>query len=215
MGEGIRKTLNHRPTRIRRKLIVLGTEGNNKTEILYFSQLEKKQNRYHFIFASSNNTDPCGIINAAAKEARKQEISNKYGDFSAAVFDMDLDLNKKSNIDNTINLSKKKNVELYSSNPCFELWYLLHFVYSTKSYSCNLEVVKELKKYIPNYEKNRCNFNVLYPLIYEAIANAKKMQQKVKEINCNSAYITNNPNTDVYRLVEKVLLEEKGELKEQ
>jgi len=207
MGEGIRKTLNHRPTRIRRKLIILATEGKNKTETLYFTQLEKKQDKYHFIFASSNDTDPSGIINAAAKEARKQEISIKDGDFSAAVFDIDLDLNKINNIENTINFAKKKNVELYSSNPCFELWYLLHFAYSTKSYGSNLEVIKELRKYIPNYEKNRCDFNILDPLSYKAIANAKQMQKKVKEVNDGNICLVNNPNTDIYILVEKVLPE--------
>lgn len=43
MGKGIRKTINQRPQRTRRKLIVLGAEGDNKTEILYFSSLERLQ----------------------------------------------------------------------------------------------------------------------------------------------------------------------------
>ena len=207
MDKGLRNTLDHRPLRKRRKLIILGTEGKNKTEMLYFSQLEKKQNKYHFIFASSNNTDPNGIINSTALKAKKEKINIKEGDFSAALFDLDLDIVKIKNIDQTLKLAEKKKVNLYTSNPCFELWYLLHFIYTTKSYSSNADVIKELKKYIPNYEKNRCDFNILNPLSYKAITNARQMQIKTKEINGMQKCLVNNPNTDVYLLVEKVLPE--------
>lgn len=209
MSKGLRKTLNHRPTRIRRKLIILGTEGNNKTETLYFTELEKKQNKYHIIFTNSNNTDPNSVITSVFKEAQKQEIKIKNGDISAVIFDIDLDINKIKTIQKIINLAKKKNVEIYSSNPCFELWYLLHFTYSTKPYNSNIEVINKLKKYIPDYEKNKCNFNILYPLTSKAITNSKLIQLKQKEINYNNNYLINNPNTDVYKLVEKLISKNK------
>ncbi len=201
----IRKTINTRPIRKRKKIIVLGTEGNNKSELLYFCELEKEQKEYHFIFAKGNYTDPIGIINSTAKQAKKENIKCKYGDFAAAGFDIDVDNQKISNINAIIDLAQKKNVQLFTSNPCFELWYIYHFTYTTKSYNSSQHLIKELQKYMPNYEKNRCDFNILKPLTYEAIANAKQAQKKVKSFNPNNNYMTNNPNTDIFILVERVL----------
>lgn len=205
MGKGIRKTLNNRPKQYRRKTIVLGSEGNNKTETLYFSELERKHNRYHFIFVNSNDTDPCGIINATAIKAKLEKIDRADGDIAVAIFDLDLNQNKIKDIDKTINLANNKKVELYTSNPCFELWYLLHFAYTTSSYSSNNELLNRLKRYIPNYEKDKCNFDVLNPLTKNAIKNATKMKEQIKKTSKNKNHMIDNPNTDVDILVSKVL----------
>ena len=50
-------TKNH-PNRERKKVILVGTEGKNKTEELYLRELEGTQKKYHFIFAAGNETDP-------------------------------------------------------------------------------------------------------------------------------------------------------------
>ena len=60
MVKRIKKITKNRPTRERKRIIVVGTEGNNKTEEIYFRNLEKKQTRYHFIFAEGNDTDLSG-----------------------------------------------------------------------------------------------------------------------------------------------------------
>lgn len=205
MEKRLRNTLDKRKQRKTRKIIVLGVEGKNQTETLYFSELERRQNDYHFIFHKTNDTDPLKIINNTAKDAKKQGLNTKYGDIAAVVFDMDLDYAKTKEHKQILELAKNKNIEIYSSNPCFELWYLLHFRYSTKSFNSSKEVIDELKKYIPDYKKNRCDFNILEPQSYEAIKNAKQLQTKIAETSKNRNSIVNNPNTDVYKIVETVL----------
>ena len=205
MDKRLRNTLDKRKRRKTRKIIVLGVEGKNQTETLYFSELERRQNIYHFIFHKTNDTDPIKIISNTAKEAKKLGANTKYGDIAAVAFDMDLDNTKTKEYEKILKLAKDKNVEVYSSNPCFELWYLLHFRYSTKPYNSSKEVIDELKKYIPNYKKNRCDFNILGPLLYIAIKNAKQLQTKVAETNKNKESIINNPNTDIFKLVEIIL----------
>ena len=52
MVKRIKKVTKGKVTRERKKIIVVGTEGQNKTEVLYLRELEKKQNKYHCIFAT-------------------------------------------------------------------------------------------------------------------------------------------------------------------
>lgn len=209
MDRRLRNTLDKRKQRKARKIIVLGVEGKNQTETLYFSELERRQNDYHFIFHKTNDTDPLKIISNTAKDAKKQGVNTKYGDIAAVAFDMDLDNAKTKECLKIIELAKSKNIEIYSSNPCFELWYLLHFRYSTRVYSSSKEVIDELKRYIPDYKKNRCDFNILEPQTCKAIKNAKQLQAKVAETSKNKNSIINNPNTDIYKIVEIVFPKKK------
>lgn len=205
MDKRLRNTINKRKQRNIRKLIVLGLEGKNQTECLYFSEIERLQNNYHFIFHKTNDTDPLKIINNTAKDAKKQGLNFKHGDIAAAAFDMDLDNVKINEYKKIIELAKDKNIDIFSSNPCFELWYLLHFRYSTKPYNSCKEVIDELKKYMPDYRKNRCDFNILEPHTHEAIKNAKQLQTSMVLNSYNKNSIVNNPNTDIYKIVEIVL----------
>ena len=49
---------------------------------------------------------------------------------------------------------------LYETNPCTEFWFLVHFLptLSTKNYRNCDEVVKDLRKYLPGYEKSKKYF---------------------------------------------------------
>ena len=80
-------------------------------------------------------------------------------------------------------LKRYKNVQVIVNNPCFEFWLLLHFE-STDKYFTNCDyVTKQLKKYLPDYEKTKEYFtkqdNDIYlklkPRLNEAIKNAKKL----------------------------------------
>ena len=91
MVKRIKKVTKGRVTRERKRVIVIGTEGLNKTEILYFKELEKKQEKYHCIFAKGNETDPVKIVRNTAKRAREEELSYKEGDMAVSIFDLDVD----------------------------------------------------------------------------------------------------------------------------
>lgn len=46
-------------------------------------------------------------------------------------------------------------VLICDSMPSIELWFLLHFKYSTKEYTNCAELVRDLKVYLPEYQKRR------------------------------------------------------------
>ena len=91
------------------------------------------------------------------------------------------------------------------SNQCIELWFLLHFSFMhsdlhRKDYFPKLnECLKTI--FAGAYEKNREDmFDVLYPYIDIAVANAKKLDA----INGDNPPSRSAPGTKVFELVEKM-----------
>lgn len=203
MVKRIKKVTKGKVTRERKKIIVVGTEGQNKTEVLYLREMEKKQNKYHCIFAQGNETDPIKIVRNTAKKAKEEDLSFKDGDLAVSIFDLDVDESKKTQLEKAKEDARKKNIIIVSSNPCFEVWYLEHFGYTTKPYVSSDEVVRDLEKRIPEYRKNACDFELLYPKTEEAIKNCEKLDMYHAENNVFGEFA--NPRTDMYKLVQTIL----------
>lgn len=51
--------------------------------------------------------------------------------------------------------SDNDDVLICESMPAIELWFLLHFVYTTKEFTNCAQVVNDLKNYLPEYEKKK------------------------------------------------------------
>lgn len=108
------------------------------------------------------------------------------------------------NIKKTINLKKFSEIEKIISTRCFEVWYLLHFKYTTKYFNKTSEIEKKIEKYLSDskYKKNVSYFEEILSKQETAVNNAKRLKKYHKdqgiEINTKEA----NPQTEVYRLVE-------------
>lgn len=205
MVKRIKKVVKNLPNRERKKIIVVGTEGDNKTERIYLSALERQQTTYHFIFAEGNETDPIKIVNGTIKRADKENIEKENGDFAVSIFDLDLKESKKKQYRQALKNASDNGVIVITSNPCFEIWYLEHFSYTTKQFGSSEEVIKELKKRIPDYQKNGCVFDLLNPLTQNAINNCKKLEKYHKEDGADELNVFRNPQTEMHKLVEIVL----------
>lgn len=190
----------NQPTRV---LIVC--EGE-KTEINYFNFLSKQYQLTGIELPKNQcGSSPISILEYAKFRERKDEFDKVF-----CVFDKD----KHETYDNTIKELQKLSKEnpdvwknaLINSVPCFEYWYLLHFEYTTKPFNpliknkkggSSEQVISELKKYIPDYEKsNRNMFQQLVEKLPFAIKNAEK---SLAEAEKNQ---TDNPTTKVHLLVE-------------
>ena len=79
----------------------------------------------------------------------------------------------------------------------------LHFGYTSKQFQSNEEVLKELRKNIPDYEKSADVFSRVHDKTETAIKNAKKLEQFHAE-NQDQRGIECNPGTEVYKIVEKL-----------
>lgn len=212
MVKKITKTTRGKTTRERKRVIVVGTEGNNKTETLYLRDLEKTQDRYHFIFAPGNETDPVKIVQNTIKKAKSEELSLKNGDMAISIFDLDLDQAKAVQLDQAKALSRAKGICLVTSNPCFEVWYLEHFGYTSRQFNNSTDLIRSLKRYLPEYNKGKSSFELLYPLTQDAVNNCIRLDEHHKANDPEGLSEFSNPQTDVYKLVDIILNEGRDSL---
>ena len=159
--------------RNKKNKIIIAVEGKNKTEKIYFDNFDDGKKNYSITIARGNDTDPIKLVRNLEKEMRKREISLKNGDKVFCVFDVDIDYKKNKVIEEAKEFASKNGIQIITSTPCIELWFLLHYDYTTAPLTNN-EVMKRLKKYYPKYEKNINIYMDINSKTSKAIENASK-----------------------------------------
>jgi RloB-like protein len=105
------------------------------------------------------------------------------------------------------NLEKKAKgkITILECNPCFEIWFLLHFQKTSKLFdNCN-QVIVDLKKHISDYSKSEIYFiqKNIYTFLNEKQLNAIENAQFL-ELN-RADFSKNYPRAEVYKLVQMFL----------
>ncbi|MCE5297153.1 MAG: RloB family protein [Euryarchaeota archaeon] len=193
-------TLRHsRRTSVRRprKRLFVICEGE-RTERLYFLDL-RKNFRMNIEVKPSHDRDAIGMVRCCLKVIEDEELDLEDGDEVWCVFDTDN--NTDEMIEEATRIAGPVNIAI--SNPCFELWFILHFEYHDKRINDCEEAVKVLTKHIHDYCKSKDVFPMIEGSTADAIENAKKLnkhhlgQGKVLK-NCEC-----NPSTQVFLLLER------------
>ena len=201
-----RRISNDRVRKVRKQKskILIAAEGKNKTEKTYFSNFENGKKSYNITYARGNNTDPLKLVKMLIKEIDELKLDLQDDDVAYCIFDTDVVSNKNKIIEEAIQLARKNNIKIITSSPCFELWFLLHYDYTTANMDSE-EVIKRLKEYYPKYEKN---INIYPDIIKEidlAIDRAKKLEKYQPDNNRKIGTVEANPNTEVYKIVEYLM----------
>lgn len=185
-----------------RKLFLIICEGE-KTERFYFKEFRERNNGIRIEVPNCSYTDPVNLVRFANKIKSAYDIDLKRGDSIWCVFDADL--NNNDMIKKARSEAGRDKIEIVLSNPCFEVWYLLHFEFSTAFMSVGQVVQKLKNSYIPLYQKNKSVFDRLKPYLSRAIENARKLNS-YHENNQTPVFSTgSNPSTQVFKLVQQWL----------
>lgn len=189
--------------RKRNPFVIIGCEGRNKTEKLYFNNFNSR--KCIIKFSKGNSTDPKGIVQDLINFIRNNEIKLEQDDKVYAVFDTDVGQNKQQQIEEARRLAKGSRVEIITSTPTFELWFLLHFGFTTKAFSSNKALQDELKSKISNYSKSDNTYFDVKDLTGQAIENAKRLEQY--QLNEGQSLDSEkcNPYTGVYKVTEELI----------
>lgn len=186
--------------RKRNPFVIIGCEG--KTEKTYFKNFNNR--RCIIKFSKGNSTDPKGIVQELIQYIQN-EIELEENDKVYAVFDTDIGQNKQQQIEEAKRLAEANGVEIITSTPAFEIWFLLHFGYTTKAFVSNKALQDELEKQIPDYSKSNNTYLTVKDLTGQAIKNAKRLEkyqlnegQALDSENCN-------PYTGVYKVTEELI----------
>lgn len=193
------KTRN-RHVRKEKPIMIITAEGRNETETQYFSGFRTADCPYIIrIHKAGHVTDPAKLAESIRKRWDDEDADIRTGDRALVIVDLDNDESKAREIQR---LENENRVEEYIvSNPSFEVWYLLHYEYSTRYYKDADATIKELRKHYKGYEKATDMFPVLKDRMKEAIANAEKLEAYHKTEEHLHPDVKCNPYTDVHKLV--------------
>ena len=164
-------------TRRQKPLILIIAEGQNVTESQYFRHFQEQHADYNIkILIPGHITDPSGMQKTILRYWDQYGMDEEKGDVAFIVLDLDCNSEKGRLIRK---LEKEnENARFVVSNPCFEVWFLLHFRYSTRAYYTSSEVIRDLRKYIPDYEKNTDVALLIADDIEIAMKNAEKLRKQ-------------------------------------
>ena len=186
-----------------KKIILMITEGNNQTETNYFKRFESSE--YRIMFARGNDTDPVKMIKALISQYDALGLNAEDGDLGMSLIDTDCEKHKDSQIKDADKLCSE-NVKQYVSSPCFEIWLLCHYEYSTRQYNSTDEVAKRLRNYIKDYSKSdeyiyeKTKIHILI-----ALENAEKLNSHCCSLGMKQHTVEFMPSTEINSVV-KILL---------
>lgn len=187
-------------SRERRRRVLIVAEGKNKTETKYFNDLRRAYG-LNLSFVSGNYTDPVNMVHAL-----KSRLDSDYGDIGVCLIDSDFKESKNIQIARADKIAAENGMEVIVSSPCFEIWFLCHYSASTRQYCSVEEIITELRKYLPGYEKNADGvFAATSGRIGEAIRNAQTLRESCERNGYRPHTVEFSPSTDVDKLVKQLI----------
>lgn len=181
--------------------------GEGVTEYNYFNDMRRffRGKELNIILRKPSGSAPISIVDSALDFCEGNEDIH----YVFCVFDrdehpsFDAALDKLRRYQSSISAKSRPVFKAITSVPCFEIWLIIHFIYSTKSYarsgskSPGDNVYDNLLKEFPDYSKTMTNLFVkLKPKLDIALVNAKKLA------TFNEQHSTTNPSTNMHNLIE-------------
>jgi hypothetical protein len=198
-------------TRDERKMLIIACEDSVSAP-LYFRTIFSDLKRNHaisaisLVIANHKHSNPTGVLQDLLNHRDYQDFDHQW-----IVIDRDEERTKKvndnsqsghslENFNKAMSNASRKGVKVAYSNPCFEIWYLLHFEYTSAAIDREKLVTQLEHKY--QYAKNKLFTPVLNQELQDkAIKNSESLIQSWIDINGATNPATDNPSTTVHDLV--------------
>lgn len=183
------------------KTILIISEGR-ETEPNYFRKFKCRNKGVQIKTPRNSRTDPISLIRFAEKKGKEYSIKYENGDRIYCIYDVNG--NSDEQLEKAEEIASRKGMNVCLSNPCFELWFLLHYTYYN-SFCCCSDLLNKLKTYIPNYEKNMKNmYAVLEEKQCDALDRAKRLAEYHAKSGNRSSIRKTNPLTSVHEVVDYI-----------
>jgi hypothetical protein len=119
-----------------KKTMLIVVEG--ETELIYFNQLKAEHRLSNLSIEPkvSPRKDPLSIVERAERENLHKEF-----DYTWCVFDLDTVNSNRERHESAQKKAKDNDYFLAESFPCFEIWFLFHFFFTTKQFEKCSQVV--------------------------------------------------------------------------
>ncbi|UUU23821.1 RloB family protein [Streptomyces sp. DSM 40750] len=139
-------------------------------------------------------TKPCAPSQLVKYAVGQRDLGQ--GDFDEVwcVFDVD----EFQDVRRAVDLAEEEGIDVAVSNPCFELWLILHFAPHTAYARTYRELLPHLTRHLPRYDKARLDFRHFSDGWRTAATRARQLAPRGKEHEAN-------PASGVWALVERIV----------
>ncbi|HTI22314.1 MAG TPA: RloB family protein [Kutzneria sp.] len=161
--------------------------GGTRTEPDYFEGLKRsRRNPAVQVKVLGKGIDPAQLV------AHAHRVGGAYDEVWCVVDTDEFDIAR------AMTLADQLDVRLAVSNPCFEVWLLLHFD-DHKGVACSYrQLVPKLIRHVPGYDKCDLDFAQYDAGVADAVRRGERLDPSGREH-------TRNPSTGVWKLVRQVL----------
>ena len=187
-------------SRFPRNVVIIVTEGD--TERIFFNSLKQRNLNIEIKPEKGKRTNARQLVEYCVERIKTYELNVEDGDLAICAFD--IDNNSEKDVKAALDNAENHGIIVALSNPCFELWYLLHFR-DIDHHVTSREIRGYLSKYIEDYDKTEDYRALLTPLRKEALARAKNIAKK-RDIKVIRDYADDqsNPCTNVHIVIDTI-----------
>lgn len=185
----------------KKPLIVICSEGGKKSsEYYYFRNHANRDLRIQF--STGNSTDPKGMLEDLLKYIRNEDIASEDNCRIFLVLDTDLDEKRISEIKKIEQKCLDNNIEIVTSAPTFEIWYLMHYRNNRLNFQTSKEVKRELQNINGTYAESMDMYKIIKESTDNARSTAKSLEQQV--IRNKDDLLSSNPHTSIYKILDAI-----------
>jgi hypothetical protein len=183
-----------------------------QTEPAYFRHF----NGWHRIVKVAGQKGGFSNLLKKALELKEKYIAGLENEKSCSVWcvmDVDVDYStpnsesaRNQQLKDALKLSQENDIRIALSNPCFELWFLLHFTFTTaqmRGYSAVKQKIAQIPE-LHGYEKSSDIFEKIVDKLATATYNAKKLKKYHEDAGKSCFDVAANPYTNVWELINAI-----------
>ena len=185
----------------KKPLIVICSEGGKKSsEYYYFRNYTNRDLRIQF--STGNSTDPKGMLDDLLKYIRNEDIASEDNCRIFLVLDTDLDEKRISEIKEIEQECIDNNIEIVTSAPTFEIWYLMHYRNKRLKFQTSKEVKRELQNINGTYTESMDMYKIIKDSTDNARSTAQSFEQQI--IRNKEDLLSSNPHTSIYKILDAI-----------
>ena len=185
----------------KKPLIVICSEGGKKSsEYYYFRNHTNRDLRIQF--STGNSTDPKGMLDDLLKYIRNEDIASEDNCRIFLVLDTDLDERRISEIKEIEQECIDNNIEIVTSAPTFEIWYLMHYRNNRLKFQTSKEVKRELQNINGTYTESMDMYKIIKDSTDNARSTAQSFEQQI--IRNKEDLLSSNPHSSIYKILDAI-----------
>ncbi len=185
----------------KKPLIIICSEGQGKNaEKCYFGNFSNRNLRIKFSTGSS--TDPQGMVDDLITFMHNEDAKSE--DYLRVFLVLDTDLSEKriNEIRKIEQKCKENNIEIITSSPTFEIWYLMHYRNSKLIFTTSKDVKRELVKINGSYSETMDMYDKIKNQTDDARSTAQSIEQQITKDN--EDLLRSNPHSSIYKILNAI-----------